>query len=427
MIEPLRFLARGDVQTLIEQEDAGFDWQRLLDWPGYNSLFIRRIGAVVDPQPKLPWNREDDWDTQADDWLLPRLEAPHTGRGHLPYLVSANWSFRLINPPEGWPAFHLRPKLKLHIFPYGVVDVLLCTEFFSKKGLDVSQFTQMVNGLSHVRRRRGRGAVFQVANANSVGQAHPQLNTSEIMGDVADTLNRGLFEAPQPSPEIQDPRYATLSVLLFLNEIDEPFSPTDRAAEMCGLVTGNEHWSRIASKRAEPYAASDYGLYEGDYIKWGRLHSVVRIDCPQRREARRRFYWSLLSRIQLARIEAFLFRRYASQLNDLWREHQEDQQKAWEAFKRWLSMREDYMPEGDQFFFWDDLLGFSDQPLGGHRKVYRQAAALADGEGQRKAFVEELSKFIKYGQQMEPRLLTAWKRLSPLYKMLKPLLKGGAP
>lgn len=427
LVKPLRFLAQGDIRALLERQDVDLDLVSLRRWPDYDSSFICRIGAIVNPEYKATWARGEDWDTKADDWLIPRLEAPHTGRGHLPYLVPANWSFRLINPPEGWPVFHLRPKLRLHIFSYGVVDVLLCTEFFSRQGLDVSQFTRLLNGLSHVRRRKGRGAVFQVASANSVGQAHPQLNTSEIVKNVADTLSRVLFETSQPLPEMQDPLDASLAVLLFLNQTDSPFSPADHASELCGLTTGNERWQRMAQARIEPYAQSDYGLYEEDYIKLGRLHSIICIDYPQRREPRRRFYWSLFSRIQLARVEAFLYRLYASELNDLWREHQEDRQKAWEAFKHWISMKEDYMPEGDLFYFWDDLLGFSEQPLGGHRKVYRQAAALADVEGRRKAFAEELAQFMKYGQQTEPRLLTAWKRLSPLYKMVQPFLKGGAP
>jgi len=78
-------------------------------------------------------------------------------------------------------------------------------------------------------------------------------------------------------------------------------------------------------------------------------------------------------------------------------------------------------------YFWDDVLGFSDQPLGGHRKVYKQAAVLADVEGRRKAFAEELSAFMKYGLQNEPRLFTAWKRLKLVYKMVQPLLQGGVP
>lgn len=426
LIKPLRFLAQGDMETLMEREEPGFDWTRLQDWPCYDSFFIRRIGTVLDPRAQVAWEPEDDWDTQADDWLVSHLGAPHTGRGHLPYLVPANWTFRLVNPPEGLPGFHLRPTLKLHVFPYGVVDALLCTEFFSRPGLDVSHFTQLVNGLSHVRRRRGRGAVFEVASANSVGQAHPRLNTSEILGDVADTLSRGLFETPQALPQTQDPLDASLAVLLFLNHTDPPFSPTDHAAEMCGLATGNERWSRMAPERVKPYIQSDYGLYEGDYIKLGRLHSIVRVDYPRRRTARRRFYWSLLSRIQLARVEAFLYRLYTSRLNDLWREHQEDRQKAWEAFKRWVSMKGDYMPEGDLFYFWDDLPGFSGQSLGGHRKVYEQAAALADVEKRRQVFAQELSTFMEYGLRTESQLVTIWNRVRSLHQLLNPFLKGGS-
>lgn len=427
LIKPLRFLAQGNMEALIESKDLDFDWTLLQARPSYNSPFIRRVGPILNPVDWTASDLADDWDTDADGWLISRLEAPHTGRGHMPYLVPANWSFRLINPPDGWPSFHLRPALKLHIFPYGVVDALLCTEFFSGPGLNVSQFTRLVNGLSHVRRRKGRGAVFQAASANSVGQAHPELNTSEVLASLAGTLEKALPKKGQPRPQREDPLDAPMAVVLFLNQMEPPLSPDDHAAEICGLVTGDEHWSRIAPQRAKSYAESDYGRYEGDYIKWGRLHSVVHIAYPRRRAGRRRFYWNLLSRIQLARVEAFLYRLYASRLNDIWREHQEDKQKAWQAFKRWVSMKGDYMPKGSLFYFWDDLLGFSGQPLGGHRKVYARAAALADVEGRRKVFAEELGAFMKYGLQTEPRLLTAWKRLSPLYKMVKPFLKGGMP
>jgi len=431
LIEPLRFLAQGDFETLIEREDPGFDWTLLQDWAQLqnrrpcSSLFICRIGPILDPRAWTVSESADDWDTQAEGWLLPRLKAPHTGRGHLPYPVPANWSFRLINPPQGWPAFHLRPKLRLHIFPYGVVDALLCTEFFSEPGLDVSQFARLVNGLSHVRRRKGRGAVFEVANTNSVGEAHPRLNTPEILVTLADILNRALFGKEQPLPVREDPLDAPLATVLFLNQTVPPLSGEEHAAEMCGLATGDEHWPRIAVEHVQPYAQTDYGRYEGDYIKWGRLHSIVYVAYPRRRAGRRRFYWKLLGRVQLARVEAFLYRLYAGRLNDIWREHQEDKQKALEAFKHWLSMRADHMPEGDVFFFWNDLLGFSGQPLGGHRKVYERAAALADVEGKRDAFAEKLGAFMKYGLQTEPRLFTAWKRLNLLYKAVKPFLQGG--
>jgi hypothetical protein len=427
LIEPLRFLAQGDMQALMEREDLGFDWTLLQAQPSYDSPFVRRVGPILDPLAQFTSGLGDDWDTQAGGWLLPPLRAPHSQRGHLPYLVPANWSFRLLNPPDGYPKFHVRPALKLHIFPYGVVDVLLCTEFFSQLGLNVTQFVRLVNGLSHVRQRRGRGAVFEVASANSVGKAHPKLNTSEILVTLADTLNRVLFEREMPPPCREDPLDAPLAIALFLSQTRPLLSPADHAAQIYGLATGKEDWQSIDPEYAKPYARSSYGMLKEDYIRLGRLHSVVQVVQPKHRAGKRELYWSLLSRIQLARVEAFLYTLYGRQLNSLWREHQKDSQKAWEAFKHWLSMKDGYMPNGDLFFFWDDLIQFSSQPQRGHSNVYERAAALAGVEKQRKAFAEEFAAFMRYGLQAEPRLFTAWKRLSPLYKVIQPFLKGGTP
>jgi len=428
LIQPLRFLAQGDVQTLREKGGNGelrALLRRVRGQPHPQSLFVQRIGPILDPLAQAKSVSYDDWDTRIAGWLVPRLKAPHTGRGHLPYLVPANWSFRLLNAPEKWE-FHLRPSLKLHIFPYGVVDALLCTEFFSKPGLDVSQFTCLLNGLSHVRQRRGRGAVFEVASANSVGEAHPELNTSEIMVTLADTLKRGLFKGGQTFRR-EDPLEASLTMAVFLNRTEPPLSPKDHVAELCALVTGTENWQGLDEEYVAPYAKRDYGSHEGDYVQLGRYCSVVRFAQPEHRAGRRELGWNLMSRIQLARMEAFLYTIHAGQLNDIWYEQRQDKEKAWEALKHWASLKDGYMPEGSLFYFWDDLLGFSLQSLGGHRKIYERAAVLANVEGKRGAFAEELSAFMKYGLQQEPWLFTAWKRLSPLYKVAQPFLKGGVP
>ena len=431
LVGPLHFLAQGDMQTLREKRgnrELRSSLRRVRGQAHCKSLFIRRVGPILNPLAQAKSVSADDWDTRIEGWLIPRLEAPHTKRGHLPYLVPANWSFRLLNAPAQWPEFHLRPSLKLHIFPYGVVDALLCTEFFSKPGLDVGQFTRLINGLSHVRRRRGRGAVFEVANANSVGEAHLELNTSEILNRLADkTLNRALFANEQPPPRQEDPLDASLSMTVFLNRVEPPFSPKDHAAEICALMTGMENWQGLDDEYVAPYAKRDYGRYEGDYVRLGRYCSVVRFAQPGHRGGRRVLGWNLLSRMQLARIEAFLYTIYAERLNDIWFEQRQVKEKAWEALKHWASLRDDFMPEGSLFYFWDDLLGFSLQSLGGHRRVYERAAELANVEEKRGAFAEELSAFMKYGLQQEPWLFTAWKRLSPLYKMAQPFLKGGVP
>ena len=422
LIRPLRFLARGDMRTLFEDVDPDLDPDRVQYVPAHNSAFIRRVGPVVDPLAQFSSGWADDWDTGIDNWLIPPLRAPHTRRGHLPYLVPANWSFRLHNAPGDGPAFQLRPTLKLHVYPYGVVDALLCSEFSCPDGMEVGHLTRLLNGLSHVRQRRGRGAVFEVASAHSAGSAHPRLNTAEMLVTVADTLNRALFGRPQPRAHGQDPRDAPLSTLVILARTTPALSPADRAKELCGLVRGVEDWAGLDAEYAKPYGESDHGRRAGDYVKLGRLHSLVRVTQPGHRAGRRRLYWSLFSRIQLARIEAFLYRYYAAALNDIWREQQQDRERAWEAFKHWLSMRGDYAPQGDLFYFWDDLLGFSGQPLGGHRPLYERAAELAGVAERRTAFEREFAAFVKYGARTEPRLLTAWKRLSPLHALLKPFL-----
>lgn len=425
LLKPLRFLAQGDMRSLRERKELKAVRRRIQGKPHGKSPFIRFIGPILNPLAKSKVRSVDDEAPWEKVWSIPTIKAAHTQRGHLPYLVPANWSFRLAEPPAGWPRFRIRPTLKLHIFPYGVIDILLCTEFSSQQGLDMSQFIQLVNSLSHIRATREQNVVFDVTNA----KLSFRRNTLGIMQEVGSTLREKLFEKGNQPLHRQDPRdaHTPLAVVLFLNQTDPPLSPADHATQICGLVTGDERWEKIAHDYAEPYAKRDYGKYAGDFIKWGRLHSVVSVVEPRHRGGRRLLYWKMLSRIQLARVEAFLFSLYVERLNKIWREQQQDNQRAWEAFKHWASMKDDYMPQASLFYFWDDLLGFSRQPLGGHNRVYEQAAALASVEERKKAFAEELSAFMKYGLQTEPQLLTVWKRLIPLYNLVKPFLKGGAP
>jgi hypothetical protein len=422
LLEPLRFLAQGDMRALRERKELKAVRRRIQGRPHGKSPFIRFIGPILNPLAKYRARSVDDEAPWRNVWSIPTIQAPHTQRGHLPYLVPANWSLRLVEPAASWPRFHLRPRLKLHVFPYGLIDILLCTEFSSQQGLDVSQFVPLVNGLSHVRSTRELDVAFEVTNA----KLSFQRNALGIMQEVGSTLQEKLFNKGNQPLHRQDAQDAPLAVVLFLNRIDPSLMPADHAAQICGLVTGDEHWKRLAPDYVEPYAERDYGKYQGDFIKLGRLQSVVSIAEPRHRGGRRLLYWKMLSRIQLARVEAFLFSLYTNRLKEIWCQAQQDNQRAWEAFKHWVSMKDDYMPQTSLFFFWDDLVGFSRQPLGGHSKVYERAAELAGVEERKKAFAEELSAFMKYGLQTEPRLLTAWKRLSPLYSLVEPFLKGGA-
>ncbi|MBN1583986.1 MAG: hypothetical protein JXA89_24975 [Anaerolineae bacterium] len=334
---------------------------------GRTGPFVRRLGPVSAPQSGKLYQYDQEGEELTGGWVLPKLDAPHTGRGHYPYLIQANWSFRLLNPPQDTPVFHLRPRLKLHLFPYGVVNALLCTEFFSKSGLDVTQFIHLTNTLSHVR-RGGLPLVFEVAGGHWVGGTHPRYTTKQILSAAFDTLQQSLFEHHTPPAFLREnPGDAPLSTLLCLNRITPPDALQAHPKAACGLVTGEPRWQQIASRLADPYTTPDYGKYEGDYIKWGRLNSVICVRWPENRRYRHHLYWKLHSRIELARIEAFLYDLLADLL--------------------------DRTPTNGLLDFADDLLGFAQQPLGGHRKVYRQAASLARVEQVRSTFIEKRRLF----------------------------------
>lgn len=420
LLPPFAFLAAGDALYLerTDREEAisaRRSLHRCSSTPGPSGRFIKGIGPIS--------HRAYSFDVPEDDpgeefppefWMIPGVEAPCSNLGHVPYLVDANWSFRLLNRPADMPPFHLRPHLYLHLFPYGVVNMLFCTELFCKKGLEVTQLVHLLQGLSHVE-RSWRPLTFELTRA----AAHEQVSTREIFSRAAEELDRRLFISSQKPYHLEDRLHAPMSTVVLLGNVQPKLDPRKHAREMSGLVTGEADWQTNRPEYAKPYGGSDYGKRTGDWIKFGKRNPIVYVPIfggegtRSYRHARRLFFWNLSSRVELARCEAFLYRYYADYMGQVWQRWVKDRSVLLDWLNRQVSLQEGYVEELRPLFFWEDLLSFADRQAY-HSKVYRIAAEKAEVPQLRARFETEMKRFMDFALAEEPRAVAAVKRLLPV-------------
>ena len=426
-----RFLAAGDPRalTLGKVPDAvkyREDLYRCATRGKSSHRFIQGLGPILNPAPQLAFSPDlmlDDVageDIPFDVWLVPGVIAPHTGLGHVPYLIDANWRFRLLNAPSSWPSFRLRMRMHIHLFAYGVANCLLCMSYGSDDGMLVSDFIRLLQSLGEW--GRTKGLVFEVRH----GRNKTEWNAEETAAAAFGQLGAELFLDHQSF--VMPKRHANrLSSMVLLSHTIPPMRPDLHAKEMSGLVTREEKWQDNSDEYAAPFAVSDYGKRTGDWIKFGHHQAVVYVPSFTERErrSRRRFFWNLNSRVELARIQIFLFDHFGEELNELKAQWVRDRYQLGSYLRRQLKFETGYVQELRAFLFWDDLLGFHGRAVGAHSRAYALASKKTGLEEARGQFGERLAQLIEVGLREEPRPITFLKSPKTLLENVIPFLGSG--
>jgi hypothetical protein len=384
----LSVLAAGDPEYLWEQDDP-----RILRCAHKNpgkALFVHGLGRVTDGSHS-PWVMQKG------------MMAPASHLGHGAYLIEPNWRLRPTQPVGLLERSYVRLTLHGHIYPYGMCNLMLCLFARFPHGLPMPEFIEFLQYNSPFNTHVEHRSTFEVIRR----QARTFVDKTELLEEVADHLGKRLFLEPEEC--VKDKALGIRHSMIYLQRTSSPMTRDDHLGEMAGLASLTPDWERYGDSflrrhRGEFLTPEDEEeKYRGDWKVITPGCTVLYTPFLEQRAPvnRRLLLWRMGTAIELARIEAFLYRYFAQELRGEWAKIHQARQGVEEKLHHFL---ETTLEKRRLVNFWMDLPGFSSgvaMNLAIHRKTYGIAANKMEVAEARQDFQRMLQEFLDESNKWE--------------------------
>jgi len=205
--------------------------------------------------------------------------------------VSVNVPLERTNLRRLEPA--VQAHLRIHLFPYGVCNCFLCLSIIAPEVLKIEQAVSLLRQFAARPRNKSLHVQYSIAHSPFTG------NAEEFLDQIGHHISASVSQVRTQKALRLGP--TTYSIFL---EIKNVAADDER---WMGLLTLDRRF-RYFSQRYTGSKASLFGRYDHDLVMATSNSMLVNISPTEvlRKRARRKFTWSLLLVMELARCQKFL-------------------------------------------------------------------------------------------------------------------------
>lgn len=403
---PFTFLTEGDPQAIRQKGQDAEDELDKCD-PDFGAKFIPNLGRIVE-------------DTTLK-WVVDRQEAAISGKAHIPYFIYPSFEIVLVGPEYLVENLQADCSLWLHLFPDGIIYILIGVHWQAANGLGTSHLVDFLQHLSPTDPNK------QVRYRSTHGGGNTYGDAPDLARMWANNLWRELLREGAERSELQP---AGSGRIIYLYDVRPQLDRKKHTCEMAGIATLNPRWELFDDETAKTKATKNFGQHRGDWNILGRWQIVLYTPLLQargsdkrgskRRRARRTFMWKVASADNLARSHAFLYSHFADKLVKATHQILRAEHEGREWLENFFTL--DFVDTGLVGYL-RDLLSFRHNTRNNEdlyvlpsyqRKVYAKTATDLSIRQERQRLARNLVDFLERAREWESGLFTTVVGLSDL-------------